>query len=386
MSDGPAPGSTPPPAIPPDAEAVLTAALDLENDQLLGLLSPFAPARRPVGESASIVDPARVAAHLAAASGRSSPPATAIVRRHWQRRSSLEEAMLELYHGGLSVARAEAAARLLWGDAANIGVVRNCCHALTGRIAHWRARALTQPQVYVYCHAIEVKQRIRHERRVDTLVAAVGVGRKGTREVLAVAGFPDGAGIGWDGVFADLKRRGLHETQLFIGGNDPATSAAVARHFPGAAYQGGIAQLEEEVLLRVSPVQAHFVMSAFASIRAQTVAAAAAAAARALLAKLEAQGSPAAAALVDAALPHLFSYFRFPAEHWARIHDIEPLGRPLREMRERVRLLGPIPDPAALVLLLAARLRCESRRSWARRRFIDFHRTLPPPAPVPRAG
>lgn len=365
------------PVLRPRADDHLSAALALENDELVSLIAPFdleTPTRTAVSERE-----ARLQARLAATDNAT--PATAILRRHVQHKSSLEEAMLELYFGNLSMAGAEETARLLWGDHVDIAVVAGYCRTILARIDQWRQRRIVPPQVYVYFQTIEVKQKRQGERTVETLVATIGVSAKGTRDVLAVSHFTGEAADDWTELLKDLKRRGLRGTQLFIGGNERESRAAVARHFPGVAYQGCVSELEQLVLARVSVVQAHLVMTAFELVRATTTADAARRELRTLGRKLREQGAGEAARLVEAGAPEVFSYFQFPQEHWTRIHEIEPLGRPLREFRECVRSIGPLDDSRALLMLLSARLRHASRVGWARRRFINFQEGRAPRTP-----
>jgi putative transposase len=350
----------------------LGVALEMENGQLAAFenrgladraidLPAYAPAA-PRGEVVELP--------LSASKARTFAPATAILRRHGQGRSSLEEAMLELYHGNVSVSGAEEVARQLWGEATSLALVCECSRDTTGRIQAWLQREIAEPQVYVFFQSIEVKQKIRGEGRSTRLAAAVGVCRNGTRQVLSVLADAEPVDGLWDRLIRELKRRGLRGVELFIGENDPAAHAAVAACYPSARYQGCVLQWEREVLAKVRPNQIFGLKQALEELRGSTSEARALKGAKAVAAGLRQGEADEAAELLERSVSFQYSYLNYPEAHRARLYDVEPLRRVLREFRETIRLIGPVTDDSALVLLLAARLRHTARQSWARRRYI----------------
>jgi len=353
----------------------LAAALDLENGQLAGFGALVAPRLGPAGLTEYGKSPshnALVEARLTVSKARSFAPSTAILRQHWQRKNSLEEAMLELYYGDVSVAKAEEMARLLWGENTTIATVSEYSRRIGERIRHWCQREIMRPQVYVFLQALPLKQKIDGEYRVTMLQAAIGVCEDGTREILAIRHSPAGEPDPWGELLRDLRHRGVRGTRLFVGENDPEAPAAVARHFPSARYQGCLHLLKRDLLAQVPVAQVYFVQNMLAAMHASGTKKEAAAHASALAAGLRKEDLAGAAALVERSAGFLFSYFDFPPGHWSRLQDIEPLKKTLNMFRERIRIIGPVPDEEALVLMAGARLRYVSRMTWGRRRFIVF--------------
>jgi putative transposase len=354
-------------------KGTLSAVLDFEH----GELTKFDTEDTPSHWSASFVEqsgPAWESAfkeeRLATSKTRTCAPVTAILRRHLQKKSSLEETILELYHGNISVSKADEIARLLWGDQATAALISEYAQKITHRIQPWLQREIRAPQLYIFLQSMAVKQKIGSEKRITTLFAAIGVCGKGTREVLAVTSAAAGEEDPWGWLIADLKRRGLRGPQLFVGENDPAANAAVSSHFPKARYQGSLAQLERDVLRKLPVSDMHSVTSAFEIIQAGSTRQTATAEIAALVNKLRRAGKREAADLLEEAAPIQFSYYHFPKSHWARLRDNGPLRQVLREFREWIRLSGPVSDDNALILMVAARLRSASRHSWVWRCFV----------------
>ena len=107
----------------------LSAALDLEH----GELAKFETESPPVHWSDNFAEQTGPAGkntfreeRLATSKTRTLAPVTAIMRRHVQKKSSLEEAILELYHGNISVSKADEIARILWGEKATAALISDC--------------------------------------------------------------------------------------------------------------------------------------------------------------------------------------------------------------------------------------------------------------------
>jgi transposase-like protein len=332
--------------------------------------APFPPGGA-AGTAWSPAQDAAIAAELAGAKTRRLAAPHAILFRHWKKRNSFEEAVLELYHASISVAAAERVARLLWGERGGLGLVAGCRPEISRRIAAWLERKIPEPQVYVFFQPIALKQKIAGESRVTHLVAAVGINGAGLREGLAVAAGGAAAEV-WDRLLEGLKARGLHGTRLFVGDNELAAPAAVARHFPEARYQGCLEQLERDVLGRVPVSQVHSLMGGFERLRESVDETQAGAQLLALGARLRQDRLVEAATLVAQCAGFQFSYLRFPPRHRGRLRDTEPLKSVLRDFREHLRLIGPVADPEILALMVATRMRHAAEQSWSQRRYINF--------------
>jgi putative transposase len=299
--------------------------------------------------------PAKSRDRLVGADGLS--PAHSALQRHRRDKGRMDDLMLELYYGGHSLAQAEEIARLLWGDAGTIERIGEKARKVAQLLELWLQRGLSVPQPYVYLQSIDVTQKVHGRTRSTTILAALGVGRSGAREILAVSAAGAANRDSWMRLVGDLKHRGLRRTELFIGPNNPALSDAVSGQFPGVRYQGDLNQLESEVLWMVPVAGMHPIVCAFAEIRATASAPDAAAAANGLVDALRLHGNFQAALLLEESFPTQVSYLGFPREHWPFLRGENLLCRPLHRARAWIRKGGPVLDDQGLRLMFAAQLR-----------------------------
>lgn len=332
-----------------------------------GAMLPFdAEGLRPGLASARAI----LAAQHTLTKARTHAPALSILRQYGQGKSSLEELVLELYFGNLSMAKAEEIARLLWGQEAGAVLISGQVTKVRKQIRLDLAEEIVRPQVYVFLQAVGVRQKLADGAKDSLLMAAIGMAEDGLRELLGVMCVP-AADEAWPALLADLKRRGLRGTELFVGENDPAAMAAVRACFPGARYQGCLQQMQREIQLKVPPRHMDLVAEGFAAMRSADTLARAQGEAALLIARLGEVEAFEPADLLKSCTGFLFNYHHYPRSHWARLCDIDFLKKLLRMVRERVRIIGPVIDDEALVLLAAARLR-QAARTWKRRRFIAY--------------
>lgn len=286
------------------------------------------------------------------AAGNGLAAAGAILQRYDQGRSGLEEVVLELFHGGISPAHAEIAARRLFGPPAGLAELAARAHDLRRGITAWLERPLACAQTCVFLQSVTITRKSAQGLLETEVQAAVGVDARGGLGVLGIASSTSGS---WDGLLGGLRRRGLPDVELFVGDSGTGVGSAVRKHFPRARYQVCLARLEELMLYKVPAAQVHIVVDAFAALHAAPGVGEARAVIAALHPKLH-EGDAAAALLAEAG-DHLFTHLAYPAAQRSHLSDAGFLKKTLGHLRTRIRLLGPGLDDEALVLLLAARLR-----------------------------
>jgi putative transposase len=82
---------------------------------------------------------------------------------------------------------------------------------------------------------------------------------------------------------------------------------------------------------------------------------------------------PKLAAFMDEAEADVLAYMTFPKEHWTKIHSINGLERPIREVKRHTDVVGIFPNDAAVLRLVGATL-MEQHDEWAvqNRRFMTL--------------
>lgn len=301
---------------------------------------------------------------------RNRPIETAIIERYRRRDGTVEETMLEIHQAGISMQRAEAVARLLWGPDVNAATVSDFSRRIAIRIDNWRHRPIRGRHFYVFLGAIDLQSRwggAKHEVRV---LVAVGVNAQGFREVLGVADTGDPAADGWRRFLGELEMRGLNGVQLVVSAADPAIAAAAARSFPAATRQICTWQLQRDLLASVGSAQVPGTAALLKEIFESNTPAMARDRARTAVAQLREMDLSGVAQRVEQNLDSALRFLTFPHPHWRNLRTNFVLMKVLRQIRERTRLVGAFSDGEGAVLMVSARLRfvadqwSASRRPW----------------------
>ena len=292
------------------------------------------------------------------------PVELAIIERYRRGDGTIEETMLELHQAGISVRRAEAVARALWGAHVTTATVSEFNAQIAARISRWRNRPIRGPHPYVFLGAIDLPCRWGRETRAVHLLAAVGVNRDGFREVLGVGDGANGDPRAWRPFLRRLKARGLAGVRLVVTAPDPRIGAAAAAVWPAAARQICLWQLHRELLAQVALAHLPRVLAFLGAILADGSPQAARLRTREAVAELRRMRLPAAARVLEQAGGSLSNHLAFPREHWRHLRSNLTLMKVLRQIRERARLVGALSDGDSAVLLASARMRYMADR-WS---------------------
>jgi len=88
--------------------------------------------------------------------------ATCFLKQHHRalrrRKSSIEEALIEMYLAGVSVCRGEDISEVLWGTKVSPGTISNLNQKSYAHIETWRNRQQKQDYLYVYFDGIFLKR------------------------------------------------------------------------------------------------------------------------------------------------------------------------------------------------------------------------------------
>ena len=199
---------------------------------------------------------------------------------------------------------------------------------------------------YLLCDATYVKARVGGRVVSRAVVVATGVSSEGTREVLGIAiGDSEDAAF-WTQFLQSLRGRGLGGVQLVISDSHLGLKAAIAKVFPGAAWQRCRVHFMRNVLVKVPKHHQQMVAAMIRTIFAQPDARHVERQLREVAATMHKQFPQVEAMLLDAA-EDLAAFRHFPVNHWQKIWSTNSLERLNAEIKRRTHVVGIFPNDAA---------------------------------------
>jgi putative transposase len=160
-----------------------------------------------------------------------------LVGKRQTRLAGLDDRVLDLYAGGMSVRDIAAHLRGLYGVEIGRDTISRVTDAVLEDVAAWRGRPLERVYPIVYFDALHVKVREDRSVRTRACYLAVGVTVEGDREALGIWWQETEGAKFWLAVLNDLHRRGV--TDVLIACVDGLTGFpdAIAAVFPQAWVQ-----------------------------------------------------------------------------------------------------------------------------------------------------
>lgn len=297
---------------------------------------------------------------------------SAIIDRYRRRESSVEEALIEMYLGGISVRRVEDVTEALWGSRVSPSTISNLNKKVYGRIEEWRNAPIRGQHPYVYLDGIVLKRCWAGEVKNVSVLVAIGVSADGFREILGVAEGCKEDKAGWSSFLKHLKERGLKGVSMFISDKCLGLVESLGEVYPEARWQRCIVHWYRNVFTLVPKGKVRLVAAMLKAIHAQEDQKAAEKKAQEVVAKLGRMKLRKAAELVKSSISETLTYFNYPSEHHIRIRTNNPMERTLREVRRRARVVGAFPDGESALMLAAARLRHVAGTKWGLKRYMKM--------------
>jgi len=305
---------------------------------------------------------------------RTLPFETAIIERYQRRESSVEEALMEMYLAGISVRRIEDVTEALWGTKVSPSTVSSLNKKIYKHIEEWRNRPIKGEYPYVYLDGIWLKRSWGGEIRNVSVLVAIGVSRKGYREVLGVAEGAKEDKKSWSAFIRYLKERGLTGVRMFTSDKCMGLVESLGEFYPEVPWQRCIVHYYRNVFTGVPKSKVKEVAAMLKAIHAQEDRQEALNKAENVALKLEEMKLPKAAGMIRETIDETLTYYNFPPEHWRRIRTNNPLERIMREIRRRTRVVGAFPDGNSALMLVAARLRHIAGTRWGMKRYLRMER------------
>jgi transposase-like protein len=298
---------------------------------------------------------------------------TQLFERYARRRAELDAAMSAMFIGGVSTRGVGAVMEHLTGSAPSPATVSRVFHTLEGEYQTWQARPLAERYQYVFADGTYFTVMYAQEGCKMPILAVVGIGLDGQREVLGFCVGDRENQAAWEELFEDLKRRGVKEVGLLITDGHQAMRNALAAKFPATPRQRCIKHKMENVLGYVPKKQREGVGQELKAIFYQDSRAQAEQAVAAFCAKYE-RDYPSAVACLQRDLEACLTFYAFPQSHWKAIRTTNVIERLFEEVKRRSHKMGAAFRNEGSCLLLF----------YAVVRGLKFQRlTMPLPAEMP---
>jgi putative transposase len=223
------------------AGRVLETALSAELSEHLG----YPPGQAPpggAGNSRNGSTPKRVHTELGTVEiktprDRNGSFEPQLVRKRQTRLAGLDERVLGLYAGGMTVRDIARHLSELYGTEIGRDTISRVTDAVLEDVADWRTRPLATVYPIVYFDCLMV--RVREDRSVSSRACylAIGQGVEGDREVLGIWWQESEGAKFWLAVLNDLRQRGVHDVLIACVDGLTGFPEAIEAVFPHAWVQ-----------------------------------------------------------------------------------------------------------------------------------------------------
>jgi len=276
---------------------------------------------------------------------REIPFETKVSERYSRTEKALVNAIIESYLQGVSTRNVEKVISHLGVTQISASYVSKVAQELDVKITEFMERTIDShfPYLFVDASYFKVRDGVKYVNKALLVVA--GVREDGYREILGARVADAEHELTWEGIFSDLKDRGLSKVDLVISDGHSGIQSAAERMFPGSSWQLCHVHFIRAVLRKVSRkyhksiaerlkecLSDHALLLAYAK-------------------ELENFGLSRAADTIYRFEHGLMNYRAFPPEHWKKIRTTNLLERVNKELKRRSRKIGAFPNDASLLRL-----------------------------------
>ncbi|MFL5957717.1 MAG: IS256 family transposase [Solirubrobacterales bacterium] len=362
------------------AGRVVEAALEAEMTEHLGHPPGGVPEGANVrnGATAKTIQTDLGPVEIKTPRDRESSFAPRLVAKRQTRLAGLDDKILGLYAGGMTVRDISHHLSELYGTEIGRDTISRITDAVLEDVQAWRTRPLERVYPIVYFDAMFVK--VREDRSVKNLACylALGVTCDGDREVLGIWWQETEGSKFWLAVFNDLQRRGVQDVLIACVDGLKGFPEAIEAVFPLAWVQTCIVHLIRASLRYVNYRDRKKVAAALRPIYT----AANADDALAELERYDAEWGAAYPMITTAwrdAWPHVIPFLALPDGLRKAVYTTNTIEGLHRQIRKAIKTRGHFPDQqAATKLIYLAIIRSErkwqSNRAWtAARAGLKIH-------------
>lgn len=259
---------------------------------------------------------------------------TQVFDRYQRRQAELDEAICDMFVGGVSTRRVGDVVESLTGTKPSSTTVSRVFHTLEEEFATWKSRPLAPEYAYAFADGTYFSVIYDQEGYKMPILAVIGITPSGERDVLAFSIGDRENQLAWEQLLEQLKARGVARIGLWITDGNQAMLNALAAKFSESQRQRCIKHKLENILSYLPKTQRDQVYPEFRAIFYQD----SREQAEQVLAAVRAKYGPlypSALACLERDLEACLTFYAFPKAHWKTIRTTNVIERLFGEVKKR---------------------------------------------------
>lgn len=282
---------------------------------------------------------------------------TQLFERYQRRRAEVDEAISDMFVGGVSTSRVGDVIEVLTGSKPSASTVSRVYHRLEDEFAQWKKRSLAAKYVYAFADGTYFTVIYESEGCKMPIMAVVGITEQGEREVLAFSVGERENQAAWEELLEDLKRRGVKEVDLWITDGNQAMLNAIALKFSASRRQRCVQHKMNNILGYIPENQHKQVEPELKAIFYQQSREKADQEVTAFCEKY-AKSYPTAIECLKRDLEACLTFYDFPKNHWKTIRTNNVIERLFGEVKKRThKMAAPFRNEDSCLLMFYAVIR-----------------------------
>jgi transposase-like protein len=264
---------------------------------------------------------------------------TQVFEKYKRRRAELDDAIGNMFIGGVSTRKAGEVVESLTGSKPSPSTVSRVFHTLEGEYEAWKMRPLEERYEYAFADGTYFTVIYDGEGHKMPILAVIGINLTGQREVLGFTIGDRENQKAWEDLLEDLKARGVKAVGLWITDGNQAMINALELKFPNSPRQRCVKHKMENVLGYVPKKQRDPVRAELRAIFYQKNREAADQEVAAFCEKFE-PIYPSAVACLKRDLEACLTFYAFPKAHWKTIRTTNVIERLYNEVKRRTKKMA----------------------------------------------
>jgi transposase-like protein len=259
---------------------------------------------------------------------------TELFERYQRRQAQLDQAILEMFVGGVSTAKVGEVVEALSGAHLSPSTVSRIFHSLDEEFESWKSRELQSQYLYVFADGTYFTVIYGEDGCKMPILAVIGIDTMGKRDVLAFTVGERENQNAWADLLEKLKSRGVQHIDLWITDGNQAMLNAIQNKFPDSQRQRCMKHKLDNILGYVPKTQQEAVRVELKAIFYQTSRQKADQLTAAFIEKY-APIYPSAIDCLQRDWEACLTFYRFPEKHRKFIRTTNVIERLFGEVKKR---------------------------------------------------